>query len=172
MATRPHVGGSRLVTGLLLAGGVAVLAAGIAVRVADLRFATVLSNSMQPTFSAGDVVVTRPVPIAVLQVGDVITFVPPTEARTLIHRIASLQDGVVTTRGDANGVDDPWHLRLSGPSAYRLVAVVPLLGWLTQLQRPAFLLAGLVLILAIVLQLRKEVGGRFTKSRTRAEPQP
>jgi signal peptidase len=159
------------VTGLLLAAGLAVLAAGVTVRLADLRFATVLSNSMQPTFSAGDVVVTQGVPISSVRVGDVITFVPPTEARPLIHRIASLNNGVITTRGDANSVEDPWHLTLSGPSVGRLVAVLPFLGWLTQLQRPAFVLAGLLMVLAFALELRKEVARRSSKSRNRPEPQ-
>ena len=162
--------GSRLLTGLLLAVGVTVLAGGIAIRVADLHLNTVLSNSMQPTFSAGDMVVTRTVPTSSLQVGDVITFIPPGSNQALIHRIASLQDGVITTRGDANSVADPWHLTLTSTTTNRLVAVVPFLGWLTELQRPALLLAGALVGLLILLELGKEVGKRLGKKRTQPQP--
>lgn len=165
-ATKARSRASVLVTGLMLAAGVGVLALGILMRMGDVRLATVLSNSMQPTFSAGDLIVTAPVATSSLRVGDVITFVPPDESRTLIHRISSLTDGVITTKGDANSVDDPWHITLAGSTSYRLVAVVPLLGWLTELQRPALLLAGVLVALIVVLELRKEVGRRFAKSRT------
>jgi signal peptidase I len=152
----------------VVAAGLMVLVAGIAVRMADLHFQTVLSNSMQPTASAGDVAITQDVSIESLRVGDVIAFIPPDQTRPVLHRITSLRDGVITTRGDANLVDDPWRASLAGSTAYRLVAVSPLLGWLTELQRPALLLAGLLVGLAIVLELRKEVRARASRS----QPQP
>ena len=157
---------SRLVTGLLLMAGVAVLAIGITIRVADLHIDTVLSNSMQPTLSAGDVAVTQVVPTDSIRAGDVIAFVAPGSDRILLHRVASLEDGVITTRGDANSVDDPWRITLTDPTAHRLVAVVPYVGWLTELQRPAFLLAGGLVALIILLELRKGVGKRRANTRT------
>ena len=159
---------SRLLTGLLVAAGAGVLAIGLAVRVESLHFQTVLSGSMRPTLSPGDVAVTQAVPLSVLRVGDVTVVQPPGEGVPVIHRITTLQDGVITTKGDANSVDDPWHLRLAGPTAYRLVGVVPLIGWLASLQRPALLLAGLLVGLVILDELRKEVKARSTRS----QPQP
>jgi signal peptidase I len=157
---------SRLVTGLLLAAGVAVLAIGVTIRMADLHLDTVLSNSMQPTLSAGDVAVTQVVPTDSIRAGDVIAFVAPGSGRILLHRVASLEGGVITTRGDANSVDDPWRITFTDSTTHRLVAVVPYVGWLTELQRPALLLAGALLALAILLELRKEVGKRRAKTRT------
>ena len=159
---------SRLLTGLIVALGIVVLALGIAIRVADLRFQTVLSGSMRPTLSPGDVAVTQGVPMSSVRVGDVIVFVPPTESQAVIHRITSLRDGVITTKGDANSVGDPWHAKLAGSTAYRLVAVVPFLGWLAELQRPALLLAALLVGLGILLELGKEVRARTRKS----QPEP
>ena len=83
---------SRLLTGLIVALGIVVLALGIAIRVADLRFQTVLSGSMRPTLSPGDVAVTQGVPMSAIHVGDVIVFVPPTESQAVIHRITSLRE--------------------------------------------------------------------------------
>ena len=53
----------------------------------------------------------------------------------------------ITTKGDANNVADPWgKIVLKGATAYRMVGVIPLVGW------PAVAIghfvAGLLLILA------------------------
>jgi hypothetical protein len=105
-----------------------------------------------------------------LKVGDAIVFYPPgVTSEPVMHRIVSIVNGVITTRGDANDVDDPWQVTLSGATAYRMVAVVPFIGWLIELQRPALVVAGLLVGLAILLELRKEVRGRTTKARS--EPQ-
>jgi signal peptidase len=151
---------SRLLTGLLLAAGVAVLAAGIGFRVADLHVQTVLSGSMRPTVSPGDLAITQGVLISSLRVGDVIAFTPPNESQAVLHRIATLQDGAITTRGDANNVDDSWRATLAGTDAYRLAFVVPFLGWLTELRSAALIAAGLIVALLILLEIRKGVGVR------------
>ena len=159
---------SHLLTAFLVALGIVVLALGVGIRVADLRFQTVLSGSMRPTLSPGDVAVTQGVPMSSVRVGDVIVFIPPTESQAVIHRITSLRDGVITTKGDANSVGDPWHVTLVGSTAFRLVAVVPFLGWLAELQRPALLLGALLVGLGILLELGKEVRARTRKS----QPEP
>jgi signal peptidase I len=148
---------SHFITALMLIAGVAILIGGIAFRMGGFHVETVLSGSMRPTASPGDLAITQGVPLAALQVGDVIVFTPPDETQSVMHRITSMDDGAITTKGDANSADDPWTIRLAGPTAYRLVAVVPLVGWLTQLERPALLLAGLLALLGIVRWLWKEV---------------
>jgi len=161
----------RLLTSLIVALGVVAVGIGILVLVANLHFQTVTSGSMRPTISPGDVAVTQAVPVSSLKVGDVIVFYPPgVTSEPVMHRIVSLENGAIKTRGDANNVDDPWQVTLTGTTAYRMVAVVPFLGWLIELQRPALIVAGLLVGLAILLELRKEVRGRNTKARS--EPQP
>jgi signal peptidase I len=160
---------SRILTGLLVVAGFAVLSVGSAARFADLHVQTVLSNSMQPTFSAGDIVVTRAVPMDAVRVGDVIVFQPPNQPKPVIHRVTSLRGSVVTTRGDANPVDDPWRVTLAGENQYRLVAVLPGVGWLTQLQRPLLLLAVLLIGLVVVLELAEVVKARAQRSVLRAD---
>ena len=161
----------RLLTSLIVALGVVAVGIGILVLVANLHFQTVTSGSMRPTISPGDVAVTEAVSVSSLKVGDVIVFYPPgVTAEPVMHRIVSLDNGLIKTRGDANNVDDPWQVTLRGTTAYQMVAVVPFLGWLTELQRPALVVAGLLVGLAILLELRKEVRGRKTKARS--EPQP
>lgn len=159
---------SRVLTGLVVALGIAAALIGVTVRVADLHFQTVLSNSMQPTASAGDVAITQAVPVGSIRVGDVIAFMPPGSSQVVMHRVSSMRGAVLTTKGDANRVEDPWRVTLAGQSAYRLVAIVPALGWLAELERPALLLAGLLVALAIVLEVRKGVRARTMRS----QPEP
>lgn len=150
-------GRSRALTTTLVALGAFVAVAGITIRLAGLHFDTVLSGSMRPAMSPGDVAVTQAVPIDELHVGDAIAFYPPGRTDAVLHRITSLDDGGITTRGDANPVDDPWTVTLVGPTAHRLVAVVPLLGHLVELRQPALLIAGLLIGLATLRALRREV---------------
>lgn len=93
-----------LIGALLLALAVAVVP-----RVMGGSALTVLSGSMEPTYSAGDMVIA--VPQERYRVGDVVTFQPMSNDPTLItHRIVGTRMGSsgteFVTRGDANGADD------------------------------------------------------------------
>ena len=158
----------RGLTALIVGLGVLGVALGILVFFANLHFQTVTSGSMRPTVSPGDVAITQSVPVDSLKVGDIIVFFPPSSTEAVMHRIVSLENGVIKTRGDANTVEDSWQIKLTGTTAYRMVAVVPFLGWLPELQRPALIGAGLLIGLAILLELRKEVEARRKKSQPQA----
>jgi signal peptidase I len=122
-------------------GGLLLVLAMCALAVCGYQTATghwhatpVLSGSMRPGLQPGDIVVTQKVPISDLHVRDVIVFHPPDEGQRLtVHRIVKLRvrngTTVITTRGDANTIDDPSVTSLSGTSAYRVVRVVPLVGY-------------------------------------------
>jgi signal peptidase I len=144
---------------VLRAGGLVAGAAGVILVVAALashvHIQPVLSGSMAPTAAAGDLAITQPVPVESLQVGDVIAFRPPGADTPVLHRITSIGDGTITTRGDANPVDDPWRIRLAGTTAYRLVTVVPFVGWFTSVRGPLLIIGGLVLGAALVVELRR-----------------
>jgi signal peptidase len=83
-------------------------------RVAGHPVLTVLSNSMTPTFRAGDLLVDRAPegPATQLGVGDVITFEATRGSHALItHRIVAVEPNPVTgvsfrTQGDANNAPD------------------------------------------------------------------
>lgn len=123
----------------------------------------VLSGSMRPALQPGDVVVTQRVPISDLQIRDVVVFHPPNEAeRQTVHRIVKLavKNGTtsITTWGDANQVVDPVVSSLSGTTAYRMVRVVPLLGypavWLQSGGRGLLVIAlGVILLIAAAVTL-------------------
>jgi signal peptidase len=106
------------------------------------RTLTVLTASMKPTFSPGDVVVVRPEPIQDLEVGQVISYQVPVGAHQVeTHRVVKILSGagttspVIQTKGDNNTVVDPWAAQLSGTTVYRLVAVVPKAGYAINFMR-------------------------------------
>jgi signal peptidase I len=96
---------------------------------------TVLSGSMEPGLSPGDVVVVRPVAAEDIRVGDVVTFQPVSDDPSLVtHRVVGLGvsgtgESTFTTRGDANGADDEPVVadQVMGRVAYS----VPLVGHVT-----------------------------------------
>lgn len=94
----------------------------------------VTSPSMEDTLNVGDVVFVKPVSFDELQVGDVITATSSDGKSFFTHRVVEIDKAnrLVTTRGDANGVDDPMPTeadRIVGRMWYS----VPLLGYLTGL---------------------------------------
>jgi signal peptidase I len=118
----------------------------------------VLSGSMRPGLQPGDVVVTQRVPISALRVRDVVVFYPPNQtSHQTVHRIVKLTvkgtTTSITTWGDANLVADAVVSSLKGDTAYRMVRVVPLVGypaiWLQNGSR-GMLAIGLGVILLIV----------------------
>jgi signal peptidase I len=84
-----------------------------------LRDLTVLSGSMEPTISTGDVVVARQISPLDARLGDVVSFKDPEDASVLItHRVQSMvvHDGVVSfvTKGDANTGVERWKVSADG----------------------------------------------------------
>jgi signal peptidase len=111
------------------------------VRTGDWQAHPVLSGSMEPVLPTGSIAIMHKTPTSELRVGDVITFREPAHQEILItHRIVSITDEngrrVYETKGDANGVKDPWEVTLRGEVSYRLHQSVPYVGyavaWLRQ----------------------------------------
>ncbi|WP_284983420.1 signal peptidase I [Arthrobacter sp. efr-133-TYG-118] len=103
-------------------------------RVLGYQTSTMLTGSMSPLINPGDVVVTVPVAVQNLKVGDIITYhIPVEDQRVETHRIIDLAvnsqgTATVRTKGDANNGADPWTAALTGGQVDRQVFTVPYLG--------------------------------------------
>ena len=64
--------------------------------------AIVLSGSMEPTFSAGDLIVVQECEF--VAVDDIVVY--QNDGRLVVHRVAAVEGDTLTTRGDANNVSD------------------------------------------------------------------
>ena len=92
----------------------------------------IMGGSMEGTYDLGSVVLSEVVPVSELEVGDVITYVPPAESgiTTLVtHRIVSIDGEDLRTQGDANPAVDPWTFQLTAATQPRVVAHVPYAGY-------------------------------------------
>jgi signal peptidase len=136
--TRRHPGALRLVVRLvasLVTGmAVALALAFVASTVLGYQHFTVMSGSMEPTISTGDVVVDKRISPLDARVGDVVTFPDPSGAKRLIsHRVIEkrVADGTVffETKGDANNDVQKWTSSADG-SIGRVVIDVPKVGYL------------------------------------------
>jgi signal peptidase len=140
------------------------LALGLMPRLGLYRPVTVLSGSMRPTFSPGDMVIVVPEPVSSVRVGQVISYQVPTGIHQVeTHRVVKILQGgahpTVQTQGDANNWPDPWTAKLEGGTAWRMVAVIPDLGYVVNflrsgaLQKAAIFIAPALLVLLLLTEI-------------------
>lgn len=97
----------------------------------------ITGGSMSGTFEKGSIAIEKPVDVADLAVGDVITYLPPADSGvgTLVtHRIvkaARSETGarVFRTQGDANADPDPWKFTLDEGTQPVVQLTVPHVGY-------------------------------------------
>lgn len=119
------IAASVVILGLSMAVAASVVMLHLGVR-------AVLTGSMRPDYGPGAVLLTERIPTTAVQPGMIILFVPPGEHGEYAHRITSVTGPadapVLTTKGDANKVGDPWHARLRSPYVSNVIGSLPALG--------------------------------------------
>ncbi len=96
-------------------------------------------HAMTGSVGRGSVMFDRTVPASDIEVGDVVTFTPPSATRIdrlVTRRVVEVSPGFLRTRADNQGDRDPWTLSQADyPALSRNVVSVPWIG-------EPFLLAG------------------------------
>ena len=93
----------------------------------------ITGGSMEGTYDLGSVVFEESVPVADLEVGDVITYVPPADSgidSLVTHRIIKIDGTTFQTQGDANPDPDPWTFELTAATQSRVTSSLPYVGHL------------------------------------------
>jgi len=84
-------------------------------RLMGYKVYTVLSGSMEPTYSAGDLIYVKKVDVKNIRVGDPITFVLNEDLVVATHRVVRIDaaNSHFYTKGDANEIEDqePVHFK-------------------------------------------------------------
>jgi signal peptidase len=125
---------SVITTTAMVAAIAAFLFLAVGPRILGYQTSTMLTGSMSPLINPGDVVVTVPVAVQNLKLGDIITYhIPVEDQRVETHRIIDLTvnnqgTATVRTKGDANNGADPWTATLAAGQVDRQVFTVPYLG--------------------------------------------
>ncbi len=116
----------------------------------------VRSDSMSPVINAGDMVITGPSgvwPLGELAEGDVVTFNQGNSVVT--HRIITIEEGVITTKGDANEIPDSHPIHATQIIGVKLLSVPKIgyvnsfisdrRGWFIAVILPAIILIGWII---------------------------
>ena len=118
--------------------GFGVVASGAVPALFGMHSMRVLSGSMEPAISTGDVVIVQPIAPVDARVGDVVSFTDPEDRdRIISHRVRSLSvtgtSVAFVTRGDANTGVERWSVPVDGTIGlvrYHIPRLGYLLGWL------------------------------------------
>lgn len=124
-------------------------------RLVGLQVFHVISPSMEPNYSVGDLIYVKSVDPDSVQVGDPITFVLNEELVVATHRVVAIdsENRRFTTKGDANSTEDAAPVHFNNLIGVPVFAI-PLLGYVSAyIQSPPgmYVAIGLgVLLLAAV----------------------
>ncbi len=137
----------------------AAVSVALASTVGGFHITRVLSNSMQPTFSAGDLVIVRDTPVADIAKGEVVVLPDPNSSSLFIHRLESVErtagHTTVTTWGDNNPAPDAWLLDITSDTVPAFVTALPTHGLylpvLPEATSQLLLAAGLGIITILLL---------------------
>lgn len=136
-----------MIVALVLAAAVPVVFGG--------RTFTVMSGSMEPNVSTGDLVLTMPISPGEAKTGDIVTFNDPSgSGKLLTHRIAtSKRSGDnydFVTKGDANTNVERWSVPADGNVGH-VVMRMPKLGYAMSLTKSPAARVGLIALPALLL---------------------
>ncbi|WP_240423747.1 signal peptidase I [Microbacterium halotolerans] len=112
------------------------------------------TGSMSPTIPAGSVAVVQEMAASEIEVGDVVTVDRPDDL-PVTHRVTSVDDGasddarVITMRGDANDVDDPYPYEVT--TVRTVLFAVPGVAPAIVVLRDPFVLGGITVAAALLV---------------------
>jgi signal peptidase len=89
----------------------------------------VFSDSMDPTFYKGDMIIV--VGARDIKVGDIVVFDSPDKKYPIIHRVNEVRDGGIISKGDNNPTTDEgrWGVIPFDKIYGKAVLKMPMLGW-------------------------------------------
>lgn len=92
----------------------------------DTPVVAVFSESMLPTFEKGDMIIVQGG--TQIAVGDIVVYDAPSYKYPIIHRVTSVSEEGITTKGDHNSAADPWVTPVSKVHG-KAITRIPYLGW-------------------------------------------
>lgn len=118
------------------------------------RAVVVLSGSMEPAFSPGDVLIERSVEPRQVKIGQIVTFHEPGSDRSITHRVRRVETRgrklVFTTKGDADNGIQRWSIDAGGELGQPQWRI-PAIGYAVMLTKTPLGLVAIVLLPLLLL---------------------
>ena len=108
----------------------------------------VLSGSMEPTYKVGSVIYYKKISEKELKEEDVITF--NVDNKTISHRIASIDNGLIETKGDANNTSDVHKIRYENIKGKVGNISIPYVGYYIKIVNDNLTLVVIVTVIILV----------------------
>lgn len=108
----------------------------------------VLSGSMEPKYKTGSIIYYKKVPENQLKVGDVITF--NSYGRIVTHRIASIKDKLIETKGDANNAADINKIHFENVIGKVASWSIPYLGYYIKIINENITVSVIIVVITLV----------------------
>ena len=113
----------------------------------------ILSGSMEPALKVGEVILTKPVKLEEIEIGDIITF--RTGEQTVTHRVVNIieidEKPYFQTKGDANEEPDSNLVSSEGEEIRKVVFHILYLGFAAQFMKNKWVFLLLIGIPALIL---------------------
>ena len=144
-------------------------------RLVGLQVFNVISGSMEPTYSVGDLLYVKEVDPDSVKVGDPITFVLNEDLVVATHRVVAIdsENRQFTTKGDANETEDATPVHFNNLVGVPVFAI-PLLGYVSAyIQNPPgmYVAIGLGIVLLAAVFLPDVFAKKNKKDETQEEAQ-
>jgi signal peptidase len=163
----------KVLSGVIVAAGLCLAATMLLPAAFGYQRYVITSGSMTGTYDQGSIVFDKTVPTSDLEIGDVITYVPPASSGVdglITHRIYSItnhgKDGFsYRTKGDANPSPDPWRFQLDQPTQAKVAFAIPYLGYgiaalsMLPIRMIIIGLPALLIAVALIARMWREAGG-------------
>ena len=108
----------------------------------------VLSGSMEPTYKVGSVIYYKKISEKELKKEDVITF--NVNDKTVSHRIVSIDNGLIETKGDANNTSDVHKIRYKNIKGKVGNISIPYIGYYIKIVNDNLTLVVIVTVIILV----------------------
>lgn len=91
---------------------------------------TVVSDSMEPTYHKGDLLILKNIPFNKIKVGDVIIFTVKGRNIPIVHRVINKTSSHVETKGDNNPGQLPFEKNITADQIKgKAIFKIPKVGW-------------------------------------------
>lgn len=91
---------------------------------------TVVSDSMEPTYHKGDLLILKNIPFNKIKVGDVIVFTVKGRNIPIVHRVINKTSSHVETKGDNNPGQLPFEKNITADQIKgKAIFKIPKVGW-------------------------------------------